>query len=138
MERQLYGTDPLIARCKTGDPASQTFYADYKINQLNGRAIISSTYGDIKIRSVGQNFKQANITATYADLFMGIPKNLPLKVNINLSYGDLKTNNIPLKEERRIEKRSTLQIQASSPNAGSNACYITVSGSYADVTLSEE
>lgn len=117
---------------------SHTTYSDYKINTLLKEGNITTTYGDISIKDLGDQFTGLTINPTYSDISIDIPQNLPVRINIDLVHGDIKTRNLSLQQVEKTDEHGKQTLKAVSSGAGANAPVIKVSGSYADVSLSEK
>ncbi|MGH2643186.1 MAG: DUF4097 family beta strand repeat-containing protein, partial [Chitinophagaceae bacterium] len=71
-------------------------YTDYKINTLQRQAKMEITYGDIRIQTLGNQFSGMKIQSTYGNVKAGIPRNLPIRLDIDLTHGDINTHDLPL------------------------------------------
>ncbi|HEX5554338.1 MAG TPA: hypothetical protein VFX43_13920 [Chitinophagaceae bacterium] len=115
---------------------SQTTYGDYKITTLSKQGNITTTYGDVNIRSLGDQFEGLTIKPTYSDVNIGVPGNLHVRLDIDLTHGDIRTDGISLQQVVKTDEHGKQTLKASSTGAGTNAPVINVSGTYSDVSLS--
>lgn len=134
----LNGSYGDISAESIGNLQSQTAYGDYRIRNLDMRAAISSAYGDVHIDRTGRGLKQLSVTTRYADLFVGFPEELRIKVQVNLSYGDFDRGSVSLQEVEKSEKGAQIVYAGRSPGAGSGAAVVSVTGAYSDVRFSKK
>ncbi len=113
---------------------SNTSYGDYKIENLERGATITTAYGDVHINRT-RALKQLKISARYSDIFLGVSRSQPLQVNVQLNYGDFGSNGLTLQNIEKGNKGSRTTFIAHSPGAGANAGRIVIEGSYSDVKL---
>lgn len=117
---------------------SQSTYGDYKINTLLKHGNIKTTYGDVTIKNLGNQFTGLTISPTYSDISVGIPQNLSVRLDIDLIHGDINTRNISLQQVEKTDEHGKQTLKAVSAGAGANAPLIKIGGSYADVSLSQK
>lgn len=110
-------------------------YTDYKIGTLQQQAKMETTYGDIRIQTLGSRFNGMNIQSTYGGVKAGIPKNLSIRLDIDLTNGDIHTNDLPLQIQEKVTDHSKKILKASISGAGSEAPLIYIRGTYSDVSL---
>lgn len=113
----------------------KTTYSDYKINTLSSGGNINTTYGDIYIKMLGNQFNGLNISPTYSDIKIGMPDNLSVKLDIHLTHGDIHTGNLSLQTTERTEQHGNSVLRATTKGAGNSTPTIKIDGSYADVSL---
>lgn len=111
-------------------------YTDYKISTLQQQAKMETTYGDIRIGTLGNQFTLMNIRSTYGNIKAGIPKNLPVRLNIDLTHGDISTHTLPLQIQEKINDHGKNVLKATVQGAGTSSPQIIISGTYSDVSLS--
>lgn len=117
---------------------SKTTYSDYKINKLSEGGNINTTYGDIYIKMLGDQFKGLIVKPTYSDVKIGIPDGLLFQLDIGLTRGDIRTDNIHLQTTEKVEDHGNSTLKAYAKGAGSNAPMLRIIGAYSDVTLSQK
>lgn len=117
---------------------SRSNYTDYKIGTLQQQANMITTYGDIKIQTLGDQLKSMMIHSTYGNVKIGIPPNLPLRLNIDLTSGDIHTGGLPLQIEEKINNHGRNILKAVIARKGNNPPVVQIQGTYSDVTLMEK
>lgn len=111
-------------------------YTDYKISTILQQAKMETTYGDIRIGTLGDQFTLMNIRSTYGNVRVGIPKNLPVRLNIDLTHGDIHNSGLPLQIQEKINDHGKNILKAAVQGAGSSSPQIVINGTYSDVSLS--
>lgn len=111
-------------------------YTDYKISALQQQAKMETTYGDIRIGTLGDQFTLMNIQSTYGSIKAGIPKNLPVRMDIHLIHGDINTHGLPLQIHEKISDHGKNVLQAGVQGARTSSPQIVINGTYSNVSLS--
>lgn len=111
-------------------------YTDYKIGTLERQANMKVTYGDIRIGSLGNQFKGMNIQSVYGNVKAGIPADFPLRLDIDLTHGNLNTGKLPLRIEQKISDHGKSILKASVQGGAASSPVISINGTYSDVSIS--
>lgn len=116
---------------------SRSTYGDYRIATLQKAGDISTTYGDVRIKSLGTGFDTLTINPTYSDVSIGIPAALAVRLQVHVSYGSIRTGDIPLQQVQKSTARHSSFLEAEAGEKGSPSALIQVNGTYSVVNFTE-
>lgn len=106
-------------------------YTDLNIGRLEQQGTFSVNYSDIKIKSTG-DLKSFNFNGTYSDVTVWVSQKLPVKIDAVLSYGDVSTGGLAMKNVNTVRKSSSLVYSGTN---GSGQVPFQVKGAYCDFSL---
>lgn len=112
-------------------------YSDFDITNLLERADAKLTYSDMKAKEVAAGFKGGNISLTYSDLHLALSPKAALRIAVNLTYGDLDTGGLSLKNISSIKKSHNLTYLAFTANGGEQSPPLSINGLQSDVNLTD-
>lgn len=110
-------------------------YTTFRINMLHERVDMQLLYGEVTAKELSPGFKGGDIKLTYTDLKLGIPHKAALQISVNLTYGDLETDGLSLKNVNSMKKNNKLVYTAFTTNGGEQAPVINIQGMQSQVTL---
>ncbi|SFW14973.1 hypothetical protein [Chitinophaga sancti] len=111
-------------------------YSDFSIGELMGELNAKLVYGDLKVKSFGNNFKGGSITLTYADIkLQGMPARIPLQFRITLNNGDVRNNGLAMKSESSVKKASRVSYNAITSTGSEQSPTLEINGVYSDVSF---
>lgn len=120
--------------------SGETSFSYFKLKDLSSFLTMQTSYGELKLEEINPNFKAIDLTSDYTDIYLTIPKNTSLEVDITHSestgiiyedkYKGIKTEIIDEKED--IKKTSG--IIGSTPSPASKIKIMIKSG---NVTFKE-
>jgi hypothetical protein len=112
-----------------------TLYADLTIDNLVSDIDLTSTYGDVTIKSASPKVKNIRIQGNYCDVDMQLPSGLPATLNTVVNYGDVKISKsiATTFTESRVTGYSV--IKRGQIGTGSPTARIEVTNNYADITI---
>ncbi|WP_343690559.1 hypothetical protein [Chitinophaga sp.] len=111
-------------------------YSDFTIGELHADVNAKLVYGDLKVKSVGNNFKGGVISLTYADVkLQGLPARIPLQFKIALHSGDVHNSGLAMKSESTVKKASNTNYTAISANGSEQSPALIINGTYSDVSF---
>lgn len=116
----------------------ETTYSDYKISKLTSGGSLNTTYGDVYIKNLGDQFRGLTVRPTYSDVKIGVPDNLSLRIDVGLTRGDISTGSLPLQITEHATQHGNSTLKATMNGAGNNAPEIKIVGTYSDLTLRGE
>lgn len=89
--------------------AVKSAYTDFKIRKIGSSADFLTSYGDVRVESVKNNFDAINIKGSYTDFYMAIDPSISYQLDVSTSYGDI---NQPASMNTKLdkEKGSTKEI----------------------------
>lgn len=83
-------------------------YTSYKVAQLGKQLDIESKYGDVRIKSVANNFDVISFVGSYASIYAPIAEEVSYSINGEVSYGKLSYNS-PAKVSR-IDSNNKISV----------------------------
>lgn len=94
---------------ETDNLAVKSAYTDIKVRKINTSADFQTSYGDVRIENVKNNFDAINIKGSYTDFFMAIDPSVSYHLDVVTTYGDI---NQPASINTKLdkEKGSTKEI----------------------------
>lgn len=110
-------------------------YSDFSVSSLRERADLKLTYSDVKMKDVSAAFKGGYADLTYSDLVMTLSNKVAIKLDVNLTYGDLETGNLSLKNISSIKKSQNLSYTATTVSGGESSPVFQIRGVRSDVQL---
>lgn len=113
---------------------SNSQYTDYMIGDLSGGSM-NVTYGDTRIKNLGDRFNGLSFKGAYADLSVGISADLHVRLDIDLTGGDLRTGELSLKQVEQHKEGGRTIFKALSSGADARAPVLSIRGQYSDVSL---
>lgn len=117
--------------------SSQSNYTDYKIGTLGGTSSLNTTYGDIRIQTLAQDFGGLNLRGTYGNASVGIPASLPVRLDIRLTRGDIHASGLEMSDVEKTSDHGSNTLKAL-VHGSASAPLISVNSTYSDVTLTGE
>ncbi|HEY0274096.1 MAG TPA: hypothetical protein VGC22_12975, partial [Chitinophaga sp.] len=90
---------------------------------------------DLKIKSLGPNFKGIQGRGTYSDLTVGLPERLDVKIEADLNHGDVKTGGLNMKNVSTSEKSGHVTYSGSTSASCGSCPVIRYNGVYSDLTV---
>lgn len=117
------------------DLQAHSNYTDYKIGSLGGASELDVTYGNVRIRSLAKDFGGLDYKGTYGDLSVGIISDRPLRLDIRLTRGNLKTSSLDLGQVTRNSSGGNMTLSGTLAGGGEKAPRLQIKGTYTDVTL---
>ncbi|MCK7553890.1 hypothetical protein MKQ70_02250 [Chitinophaga sedimenti] len=107
-------------------------YTDLKIGHLESLGTFTTNYSDVSIKSSGSGLRSLQFNGNYSDLKVSISPDLPVNITAHLSYGDLSTGGLTMKNVSSVKKSSRLEYSGVS---GAGTVPIELRGSYSDITF---
>lgn len=121
-----------------GSMVMKSNYTDLKMDELGTSAIISSNYGNIKIRRIDKGFKSVNADINYTDLKLGVQSGTPFKASANMRNGNFRADGFEFKHVNEQRNKGNLSYSAITSNASEASALISVNGNYCDVKVGED
>ncbi|HVB04223.1 MAG TPA: hypothetical protein VNE41_10955 [Chitinophagaceae bacterium] len=117
------------------DLSGESDYTHYRIGKLDGSADLHMDYGDFKVGTLGKDFRKISVTSTYGGVYLGISPGTAFQLEANLSYGNLKTGNIPFKNVISNTQGAKKSFSGLGDGANELSPLISFHGTYADLVL---
>ncbi|BDX39544.1 hypothetical protein CYCD_28990 [Tenuifilaceae bacterium CYCD] len=108
-------------------------YTTFNIAGLSKKLNLTCKYGDVKIKSVADNFESIVFNGAYTGLKAGVSNNASYNIDAEVAYGDVKINDTKGKVSR-IEGNTSTEINGVI-GAESATSKIYVRSKYGNVTL---
>lgn len=113
-------------------------YSDVRMEELGASAIISSNYGNIRIRKIDKGFKSLNADVNYTDLRLGVVSGTPFRVNAEIRNGNFRADGFTFKHVSENRNKGNLSYSAITSNAVESSPLISVNGKHSDVKVGED
>jgi len=111
-------------------------YSDFSFGEVLAELNAKLVYGDLKVKSIGNNFRGGTIGLTYADIkLMGMPARIALQFKIVLHSGDVHNGGLAMKSESRVKKASNTTYTAITAAGSEQSPTLNISGTYSDVSF---
>lgn len=124
-----------IAVDEANEISGSSDYTDYKIGKLNNGIGLKVTYGDVKIATLAQDFKQIYFEGSYSGLKLGLPDNASFRIDAHIAYGDINKGGFSFRDVNSVESGKTRVFKAVSSRGNENSPLIRFNGAYSDLTL---
>ncbi|RFS20556.1 hypothetical protein DVR12_18515 [Chitinophaga silvatica] len=111
-------------------------YSDLKLQELQVDVNLKLTYSDLKVQKVSTSFKGADLSLSYSDVKLSLSRRQPLKIQANLTYGDLSLGDLEMKNVYYEKKATSLNYTGFAAGGNDNSPLLKVRGVNSDLKLS--
>ena len=106
-------------------------YTGYSVDLVNLILEGESSYGDVDIDELGQNFERVYIRTRYADVEIGVPGGRGYDIDVSTRYGDISVSGDG--QLNRTDEGSSESVKGKINGSGNGL--IDISASYGDISL---
>lgn len=113
-------------------------YSRYEFSILDQSFLLAEGYKDnIDINNTSENFSYIDINGKYHDIDVGVNKDLPLKLDIDVKYGELDYNEDTFNSKSLIKENSDYKLNAFRGEGKNNMPYIKLRGYKNELTIED-
>lgn len=123
---------------QVGSLSATANYSDFNVANLRENLDARLTYGDMKVKEIQSAFKGGDIQLSYSDIDLIFAPKVALRLSINLNYGDLGIDGLPVKNVSSVKKNTHLAYSATTASGGEQSPMLNINGSQSDVNMKEQ
>ncbi len=118
-----------------GSIETSSNYSDFNVTNLSESTDLRLVYGDFKAKEVAVGYKGGKADLTYSDLKLPINTKTALRILVNLNYGELEIDGLPVKNVMSLKKNTSLSYAATTTSGNDQSPTLTINGKQSDVDL---